>query len=190
MSRLRWISAAALLGASLAGSRQARADIAIAGDFDVGLPISQTSAASYLATGLGFDARLGYRFRVPYQPLWIVPEVAFGYDDLSAHLIRLRPGVRVSFGRFVVPFVYTHLGWGWTSFDPLGAADPHSLATFESSSGLAFDAGAGVDLSVLRMLTVGAHLGYNVVEVGQVDATHPQWNAKWLSVGLNGTFFF
>ncbi len=189
MSRLRWIPAAALVAASLA-SRQARADIAVAADVDVGLPISQTTANNYLATGVGFDVRLGYRFRIPYQPLWIIPEVVAGYDDLSAHLVRLRPGVRVSFGRFVVPFVYTHLGWGWTSFDPLGASDPRSLASFDSASGLSFDAGAGVDLAVLRILTVGAHLGYNVVEVGQADAATPPWSAKWLSVGLNGTFFF
>ncbi len=188
MRRLRWISAAAL-AASLAAARPARADVALAGDVDIGLPISQTTGTSYLSTGAGFDVRAGYRFRIPYQPLWVIPELAFGYNDLSAHLIRLRPGVRVSYGRFVIPFAFAHLGWGWTSFDPLGAADPRGPASFSSASGLSLDGGAGVDFAILRILTVGAHLGYNVVNVGQVAPATADWHAKWLSAGLNATLF-
>ncbi len=167
--------------------RPARADIAIAGDFDVALPVGQTMPQSYLATGAGFDARIGYRFRIPYQPLWIIPEIAAGFTDLDARVIRLRPGVRVAFGRFVMPYADVHLGWGWTSFDPAGAAD--SKATpFASSSGLELDAGVGVDFAVLRRLLVGAHLGYNVVNVGQVDPQTLEWRAKWINIGLTATF--
>jgi opacity protein-like surface antigen len=141
-----------------------------------------------MATGAGFDVRLGYRFRIPYQPLWITPEAAAGYTDLAAHFIRVRPGVRVAFGRFVMPWAQVHVGYGWTSFDPAGTADTRSTP-FVSAGGLAFDAGAGVDFAVIRRLSVGAHLGYNAVSIGQVDSAHTQpWRAKWINVGLNATF--
>jgi hypothetical protein len=189
MKRLHWITGAAALGALLAGARPARAEIAIAGDFDVGLPVGQTAAQSYLATGAGFDLRLGYRFRIPYQPLWITPEIAAGYTDLSAHVVRVRPGVRVAFGRFVIPWAQVHIGYGWASFDPLGATDLKGTSPFVSAGGFEFDTGAGVDFAVLRRLHVGAHLGYNIVNVGQVDTQTLSWRAKWINVGLNATFF-
>jgi hypothetical protein len=188
MKRLHWITGAAALGALLAGSRPARADIAIGGDFDVGLPVAQTTTQSYLGTGAGFDLRLGYRFRIPYQPVFITPEVAAGYMDLAAHVIRVRPGVRVAFGRFVIPYAHVHVGYGWTSFDPLGTSD--IMATpFVSAGGLAFDTGAGVDFAVLRRLLVGAHLGYNIVNVAQAAPTTLPFRAKWINIGLNATFF-
>jgi hypothetical protein len=187
MKRLHWITGAALLGALLASSRPARAEIAIAGDVDVGLPVGQTMAQSYLSTGASFDLRLGYRFRIPYQPLYITPEIAAGYADLSAHIIRVRPGVRVSFGRFVIPYAFVHLGYGWASFDPLGTADVRGMTPFVSSNGLEFDTGAGVDFAVLRRLHVGAHLGYNILDVGAVGSLTLPYKAKWLNVGLNAT---
>ncbi len=190
MKRLHMVTGAAALGALLAGARQARADIAVGGDFDVGLPVAQSTPFTYLSTGAGFDVRLGYRFRIPYQPLWITPELAVGYTDLSANIIRVRPGVRVAFGSFVIPYAYTHFGFGWTSYDPLGVSDRVGKDAFVAAGGFSFDAGAGVDFAVLRRLTVGAHIGYNVVGVGQVDAGDPAWNAKWISVGLNATFHF
>jgi hypothetical protein len=191
MKRFHVVTGTAAVSALLmADPRPARADIAIGGDFDVGLPVVQSTAVPYLSTGAGFDFRLGYRFRIPYQLLWITPELAAGYIDLDANIVRIRPGVRVAFGRFVIPYAYTHLGWGWASYDPLGTSDRQGKASFLSAGGLTFDAGAGVDFAVLRRLSVGAHLGYNVVDVGQVDATHLDWRAKWISIGLDATFHF
>jgi hypothetical protein len=195
MGRWQLVAGAAVLGASLGAPRPARADVALGGDFDVGMPIGQTTP-SFFATGAGFDLRLGYRFRIPYQPLWIIPEVALGYMDLAAHVVRARPGVRVAFGRFVVPFVYGHLGWGFVSYDPLGAGDPRGTA-FVGSNGLAFDAGAGVDFAVLRRLSVGAHLGYAMVGVTGPAPVPPTvlptglpTSAKWIDLGLGATFTF
>ena len=190
MKRLHWITGAAAPAtfvALLAGSRPARAEIALGGDFDVGLPVAQTGTPTFLATGAGFDVRLGYRFRIPYQPLYLIPEIAAGYTDLGAHLIRVRPGVRVAFGRLVIPYAYLHLGYGWTSFDPAGANDTKGTP-FLSSNGFEFDTGAGVDFAVLRRLQVGAHIGYDVVNVGQANAQTLDWRAKWINVGLSATF--
>jgi hypothetical protein len=190
MNRFHGIAAAAVLGALLSGSRRAHADIAIAGDVDVGLPVGQRPPQNYLATGAGFDLRLGYRFRIPYQPLFVIPEIAAGYTDLDAGVIRVRPGLRVSFGRLVIPFAYAHLGWGWASFDPLGVSDPRTTTPDVSAGGLSFDAGGGVDFAVLRRVMVGVHLGYNVIDVGQAAATTPDWRAKWINVGLGATVLF
>jgi hypothetical protein len=190
MNRFHGIAGAAVLAALLSGARQARADIAIAGDVDVGLPVGQRPPQNYLATGAGFDLRFGYRFRIPYQPLFVIPEIAAGYTDLDAGVIRVRPGLRVSFGRLVIPFAYAHLGWGWASFDPLGVSDPRTTTPDVSAGGLSFDAGGGVDFAVLRRVMVGVHLGYNVIDVGQAATTTPDWRAKWINVGLGATVLF
>ncbi len=189
MKYAKWITCSAFAALALiAGAREARADIGIAGDFDIGLPVGMMPAQSYLSTGAGFDVRLGYRFRIPYQPIFITPELAAGYTDLSSHIVRVRPGLRLGFGQLLVPYVYGHIGWGWTSFDSLGAHDVLGNAPFLSGSGLSLDVGGGLDVAILRRLTVGGHIGYNVVNVPQVDAAHADWRAKWMGFGLNATF--
>src|SRR5262245_12070592 len=140
MKRLHWITGATALGALLAAARPAQAEISIAGDFDVGLPVVQTTVPTYLATGAGFDVRLGYRVRIPYQPLSITPEIAAGYMDLSAHIFRVRPGVRVAFGRFVMPYAHVHVGYGRVSFDPLGTTDTKGTPAV-GAGGFEFDTG-------------------------------------------------
>ena len=190
MKRLHLLTGIAALGATIAGTQEARADFELGGDFDVALPILQSTRVNYLATGAGFDIRVGWRFRIPYQPLWITPELAAGYTDLSANVVRVRPGLRIAFGNFVIPYAYAHLGFGWTSYDPLGVNDHVVTASYVSSPGYAIDAGAGVDFAVLRRLTVGAHLGYNMVGVGEVSTAEPAFHASWINVGLNAAFHF
>jgi hypothetical protein len=34
---------------------------------------------------------------------------------------------------------------------------------------------------------VGAHLGYNILDVGAVDSLTLPYKAKWLNIGLNAT---
>jgi len=191
MKRLTWIPAAvAVASVSLVvlAPREARADVALAGDFDIVIPVDQ-APQRYLSTGAGFDVRLGYRFRIPYANVAVVPEIAGGYTDLGAHLVRVRPGLRLAIGRLLVPFAYGHVGWAWTSFDPLGSRDPSPSTPFTSTQGASFDFGAGVDITILRRLTVGAHIGYNIVDVGATTRPTLDWRSKWMSLGLNATFY-
>lgn len=189
MKLAAWITGVAALGGALvAGAREARADVALAGDLDLGVPVDQVPQR-YLGTGVGFDFRVGYRFRIPYQSIAIIPELAAGYTDLAANVVRVRPGLRVGFGRLLAPYAYGHVGWGLVSFDPLGARDTNGTTPFTSAQGLSFDAGVGLDVTILRRLTVGAHLGYNVVNVGSTEQTPLTWRAKWMSFGLNATFY-
>lgn len=181
--------AGAIAVASLASPRAARADISLAGDIDLGVPVDQ-GTTQYLSTGAGFDLRLGYRFRVPYRHISIIPEIAAGYTDLGAHLVRVRPGIRVGVGRVLMPYAYGHVGWGFTSFDVYGSRNLTDVPVYRSSNGLSFDAGLGLDVNILRRFTVGAHLGYNVVNVGITDSSPLDWRAKWMSFGLTATGYF
>ncbi|APR85955.1 Hypothetical protein A7982_11304 [Minicystis rosea] len=186
MKRRSWFTGAAILAGLLGGAREARADIALSGDVALGVPVDQ-APQRYLSTGAGFDLRAGYRFRIPYQSVAIIPELAVGYTDLGAHLVRVRPGLRVGIGRILVPYLYGHVGWGFTSFNPLGDRDTTGTASFVSAQGLALDVGAGLDVAILRRLSVGAHVGYNVVNVGSTDRTPLDWRAQWMSFGLSAT---
>jgi hypothetical protein len=184
------LAAAAAAAILVAGAREARADIALAVDADVAVPVDADEMHTYLTTGASFDLRLGYRFRIPYSQIAITPEVAGGYADLSSRLIRLRPGVRLAYGRVFVPYAYAHIGWGWTSFDPRGAGDTSPDPLSSSAQGASYDVGAGIDLAVLRLLTFGAHLGYNVVDVNPTSPTTvPAFRAKWMSFGITATLY-
>ena len=187
MKLLGWITPLALAGAVLGVPRVARAEGALAADVDLAVPVIQ-APQRYLSTGAGVDLRGGYRFRIPYQSISVVPELAVGYTFLGAHLVRMRPGLRVGIGRVLVPYLYGHVGYGWTSFDPIGAADVTGKQAFVSSSGFSFDGGGGLDVAILRRLVVGAHVGYNVVNVGLTDRTTIEWRAKWINLGVTATF--
>jgi hypothetical protein len=184
------LAAAGAAAALVAGARDARADIALALDADVAVPVDAQQMPAFLTTGASFDLRLGYRLRIPYSLISITPEVAGGYTDVASRIVRLRPGVRVAYGRVFIPYAYAHIGWGWTSFDRLGTRDPSPDPVFSSAQGASYDVGAGIDLAVLRLLTFGAHLGYNVVDVNPTQApTVPTFRAKWMSFGITATLF-
>ncbi|MFT3767933.1 MAG: hypothetical protein QM820_20985 [Minicystis sp.] len=187
MKLLTWFTgAAAGAGLLLASAREARADVALAADAALAVPVDQ-APQRYLSTGAGFDLRGGYRFRIPYQNISITPEIAAGYTDLGAHLVRVRPGLRVGVGRILVPYLYGHVGYAFTSFNSIGAGDTTGTAPFVSAQGLSFDVGAGLDVTILRRFSVGAHVGYNVVNVGSTDRTPIDWRAQWMSFGLTAT---
>lgn len=186
MKRTLSISGAAL-AALLTSAPRARAEVTLSIDAALGVPVDQTPQR-YLSTGAGFDLRAGYRFRVPYQHVSFTPEILVGYTDLAANLIRIRPGLRVGIGRVLVPYAYGHIGWGYTSFDPLGTRDTAPDPVFTGAHGFSFDAGVGLDVKVLRRLSVGAQLGYNVLNVGSTPRAPVSWRAKWMSLGLGATF--
>jgi hypothetical protein len=184
------LAAAAAAAVLVAGARDARADLALAADVDVAVPVDPSQMPTYMTTGAGFDLRLGYRFRVPYSLVAITPEISGGYADLASRIVRVRTGVRVGYGRVFVPYAYAHLGWGWTSFDRLGTSDASPTPILSSAQGASYDVGAGIDLAILRRLTFGAHLGYNVVDVDPTQApTLPTFRAKWMNFGLTATLY-
>ena len=200
MKALKWIACAAVLAGSMAATQKARADVMIAGDFDVGVPVDVRNTYVPLTVGAGFDARLGFRFHIPRTHVAITPELAAGYTNMNSTFIRVRPGVRLGFGRLIVPYLYGHIGWGWTSFDEPGSTVALSGRTAtpvtNHAQGGAFDAGFGIDVTVVRHLTLGAHAGYNVISAGDpskidiVGSTPALDHPKWFNFGLNASVYF
>lgn len=208
MKSLKWIACAAVVAGALAATeKQASADVLIAGDFDVGVPVNLAQTRIPLATGVGFDARLGFRFRIPRAHVAIIPELAAGYTAMDTGIVRVRPGLRLGFGRLVVPYLYGHIGWSWSNFD---CGDPTKNSTLcdrqplrlneqaerGTGQGAAFDAGLGLDVTLNRHFTIGAHAGYNVVSVTnarKLDAANTNAaidQPKWFNLGLNASIYF
>ncbi len=107
--------------------------------------------------GGGFKLRVGETFR--FADLRVTPEIGYGFTHLFANddagdpaydwnLHRAFAGVRFGFGRFVVPVVYGHVGYGWRATnDPI----------IPQASGFAYDAGVALDLHLLPHFGFGAH---------------------------------
>jgi hypothetical protein len=197
MKALKWIACLGALVGPLAVAPEARADVQLGAAFDIGVPVNIGKGNILdLSTGAGFDVLLGYRFRIPYQHIAIIPELSAGYTDLSTHLVRVRPGLRVGFGRFLVPYIFGHVGWGWATFE-----DPRATALSSRTDGIqrlggqgpVYDAGLGLDVTVMRRLTLGAHAGYNVATVStprELGVNKPSSYAQWFNFGLNAAVFF
>jgi hypothetical protein len=133
--------------------------------------------------GGGFKFRIGDRIRVG-RGLHLTPELGYAYDYLYANndagvtayswdMNRLFGGIRLSFGRWVVPSLYAHVGYGWR-----GTSDPN----VPSVGGIAFDAGGALDIRVIPHFGFGAHIEYATVD-SQPYA--PEWVALGLHIDVN-----
>lgn len=127
--------------------------------------------------GGGFKVRLGNQFRFP--GVRFTPEIGYGYDHLFAtndantsyawDMHRVFAGARFGFGRFLVPTVYAHLGYGWRD-----SGDP----TVAAANGLALDVGFALDVHVIPHVGLGAHIEY-----ASIDAQ--PYTPEWLAMGLH-----
>lgn len=152
----------------------ASADPFIAADADGAFP---TTGSNLLNGGGGFNVRLGSQMHLPL--LRLAGEVGYGYEHLFAYQApsdwtthRAFAGARLGVGELLVPFVFGHVGYGWRT----------TPDNSYSGSGVAFDAGAGLDLN-LGIIAVGGHLGYAVIEA---QPATPQW----VIAGLDATIVF
>jgi hypothetical protein len=154
-------------------------------DFDGAAPVStpQFADGNDLKGGGGMKIRAGERIRL--QPgLHITPEVGYGYTHLFAtddngnaydwDLHRIFAGARLEIGRFFVPALYGHVGYGWQV-----TGDP----TVQGTDGPSFDVGGALDLRVIPHLGLGVH-----VEYVTVAAEHD--SIDWVAVGLHASIVF
>jgi hypothetical protein len=102
--------------------------------------------------GTGFNGRLGYKLDLVM--LQLTPEIGGAYHtfagDAGAKLSQFIVGGRVSFLKVLEPGVYAHLGYGHLSGN---IGDGRSAATV--------DAGVTLDLTILPLVDIGVHGGYN-----------------------------
>lgn len=206
MKALKWFACAAAVACSVGISSKAKAEVQIAGDFDIAVPLAKQQTIQ-TTLGYGFDGRLGYRFRIPRTWIYITPEIAGGYTAMDTNIIRVRPGLRLGFGRVIQPYLFGHIGWSWTAFDDPCATNAqlkcYDRALTEGGKeparqkgqGAAFDVGLGLDFRLHRFVTIGAHATYNVVNVSYPsDITIQNANIidkpKWFGFGVNATLYF
>lgn len=151
------------------------------GAVPVGLP--QFSDGNTLRGGTGIKLRVGEQIRLQ-GGLRFTPEVGYGYDHLFASddvgnayawdVHRAFGGARLAFGRFLVPVIYAHVGYGWRSTGD---------TTVPDASGIAFDAGGALDLHIVPHLGFGAH-----VEYATIDAQ--PYTPQWVALGLHADSVF
>ncbi|MGA2449058.1 MAG: hypothetical protein ABTD50_10310 [Polyangiaceae bacterium] len=157
-------------------------DLAFDGEGAVPLMDRHFQNGNDLSGGGGFKVRLGDQFR--FAGMRFTPEVGYGYDHLFAtddastsyawDMHRVFAGARLGFGRFIVPTVYAHAGYGWRD-----TGDP----TVGEADGLALDFGFALDLHLIPHVGIGAHIEY-----ASIDA-QPN-TPEWLALGLHADIAF
>jgi hypothetical protein len=116
--------------------------------------------------------------------LRVVPEVGYGYDSLFVRdafgdefdwsMHRFFGGARIGAGRYVVPAIFTHLGYGWQVTGEPGA---------RGDGGLAWDFGAALDFRLVPAFAFGFYVEYAAVEVSPDEVS-------WTALGLRADLFF
>ena len=151
---------------------QAKSGTSIGVDLDYTNGIDEPQVGS----GTGFNGRLGYKLDL--LVLTLTPEIGGGYHtfsgDAAAKLSQGFVGGRVSFLKILQPGVYAHLGYGHLS-----------TAIGSSRSGATADAGVTLDLTLLPLIDVGVHAGYNAMLKSD---NHPAFDSYVL--GLHGALTF
>jgi hypothetical protein len=159
--------------------------LALGVDFEGAIPVNvpQFLDGNNLEGGVGIKARIGEQIRLRYG-MRITPEAGYGYDHLFAKddigdaytwdMHRLFGGVRLAFGRILVPVIYAHVGYGWrTTGDP----------TVPTADGVAFDVGGALDLRVVPHFGIGVHAEYATIDA-------QPYAPEWVAIGMHADVTF
>jgi hypothetical protein len=167
------LSAAVLLSIAAAwiGPDVARAETAIAVDLDAIVPVDPDEIDS----GPGFAIRLGQQIHLPMVAL--TPELGFNWGTFGdgPSVYRGIAGLRLGVGELFRLGVFAHIGFGHMSYDGPGPFD-------YSHTGLTFDGGAFLDLTLLPLLDIGVHLAYNRLN-GDEEELAP--DVGWMTFGAH-----
>ncbi len=147
---LRLLSALFTAVVLLAAAPDARAKTgtSIGVDWDYTHAIDEQAVSA----GTGFNVRLGYKLDL--KLLQLTPEIGGAYHTFGGDAgVKFAQGIvggRVSFLKVLEPGVYAHLGYG------------HLSGNFgDGRSGVTADAGVTLDLTILPLVDLGVHGGYN-----------------------------
>jgi hypothetical protein len=149
--------------------------LVIAADLEGAVPVNMPQLdGNALQGGGGFKVRVGEQIRLA-RGLRLIAEGGYAFDHLFASddigdsyswdMHRVFGGARLSFGRFLAPVLYAHLGYGWRL-----TGDP----SVPQTGGLALDVGAGLDLRFWRHLVLGVHVEYATIDA---QPYIPEWVA-------------
>ena len=180
---------AAALAAVLAVSKRALAGPTVSADLDLGTSIGRDTAPTqtsllYIA---GFRIRAGWRFSL--GPVFLVPELGGGYDVQrfsgapDGSLPRVFGGARAGLSLPVLPLLHFEPGL----YGHVGYAPSHG-------AGLANDVGLALDLRLLRVLLIGAHVGYEVVtrwvSLAPISPESVAVADEWIGYGVHAGVVF
>jgi hypothetical protein len=155
------------------------------GSFDLGIDgdatalLAPSASQNNLSTlGGGIKFRFGDHFRLR-GGLMLTPEVGYAFDHVfpansgdPENMNRIFAGLRVGFGRNVIPTLYAHFGYGFRSVSQDGTvADRAGIIT--GSNGLALDTGVAIEFRLSRHLWIGPHAEFVYIDV----PNSPQWLA-------------
>jgi hypothetical protein len=162
----------AALGVSvwLGSADSARADTAIAADFEARVPL----AIDDIKSGPAFGIRLGQQLHLPL--ITLTPEIGFNWGSFSDGPTMYRGilGARVGIGEILRFGVTAHIGFGHYSWE---------IATIEQShTGFTLDGGLFLDLTVLPLIDIGVHAGYARISGDSGKGLDP---VQWLAFGLH-----
>ncbi|HXX66211.1 MAG TPA: hypothetical protein VEK07_03465 [Polyangiaceae bacterium] len=164
-------------------SEEPRSTLDLGIDFEGAAPVSipRLPDGNRIESGSGFKLRIGDKLYVA-PGVHLTPEIGYAYDRFFAindftggwaydwNTSRLQAGLRIEFGRLVVPSIYGHLGAGWR-----WSGDP----TLSLSAGFAGDVGAALDLRLWRHFQLGGFVEYAAIDV---TPAAPQW----CGIGIHG----
>lgn len=132
---------------------------------DLGADIPNNSGGK---DGLGFGLRLGHQWNLAVIKL--VPEIGFDYHDFggpgNVNAFRFVGGGRFGVDFGLEPIVFAHAGLG------------HWSGAGVSDTNLGYDIGAALDLTILPIVSFGAH----VMETGIAGGSNTD-SFNWLEVG-------
>jgi hypothetical protein len=164
------IVSALAVSAWLGSADSARADTAIAADFEARVPIDFDDISS----GPGFGIRLGQQLHLPL--ITITPEIGFNWGSFSdgPNLYRGILGARLGIGEILRFGVTAHIGFGHYSLEVQSVEESHT--------GFTLDGGLFLDLTVLPLIDIGVHAGYARISGDSEKGLEP---IQWLAFGLH-----
>jgi hypothetical protein len=170
------VAVSAFAGVALWGAPAHAADTIVAADLALATPVQ----SDQVKAGWGFDARLGRRLDA--EVLKLTGELVAGYYDfggaLSPSVYRAMAGARLAIGDILTPLVFAHAGLARATFSSPPGMDLNRTV-------FTYDAGAGLDFTLLPLANLGAYAAYNhVASKAGADSL------KWVSFGLNAELVF
>ena len=186
------LSVGCACAAIVAAPKEARADHL--GKFDLGLDGDATALMAPSPTqnnlstlGSGFKVRFGDHLRWR-GGLNLTPEVGYAFDHIFAanqgtpeNMNRIFAGLRVGFGKYVVPTLYGHIGYGFRSVSTNNTV-LENAGIVPSSNGLALDTGVAVEFRIAQHLEIGPHAEFVYIDVPNAP--------QWLAFGGHLNFIF
>lgn len=180
-------AAVALVPREAQAANYGKFDLGVDGDLTALMHPSSYQTNENLSTlGTGFKVRFGDHFGYR-NGLVLTPEVGYAFDHVfpadngvaAWNMNRVFGGLRVGFGRFVMPTAYAHVGYG---FESVSISGLNGAASVPGTNGLTMDVGVAVEFRIAKHLMFGPHAEFVYMDV--------QGTPQWLAFGGHIDFLF